>query len=245
MRLILTLLSLTTALASAPAFAQEDLDLDGDDRKSSRRDSKRKVQSEVVREVERGTYVKAGGGTTVYLMNRADLLRGGTTVNLAVGRDFIDKDKFSFAAEFTFHSALHNGESYITQGAAGLGPDRLIQGDIHTFSMLLGAEASAYPIRRFGIGARFGAGVMFVPILMDRSAYDSEVVGLSQNQGAWNGPQNAPGVHNGALPMIYAGPTFEYYTKLSHFSIGLDADIIFPIGLDLGASIALFFKYTF
>ena len=78
-----------------------------------------------------------------------------------------------------------------------------------------------------------------MPLLVDSQYYQEDIIP------AWGGTGNEPPVHRGPKPMVYAGPTFEYYTKLSHFSLGLDLDVIFPIGLDLGASATLFFKYTF
>jgi hypothetical protein len=246
MRRLLALLTLTaTLLTSSVAAAQEELDLEPTDRAAARKTTKREVESEVVREIVRGTYIKANAGTTMYLLNRRGILRGGTTLNLAVGRDFIDKPTFSVAGELQFYQALHNGMPFQEQGALGLGPNRLIEGDVHTFGVLLGAEVSAYPVRRLGIGGRLGAGAMFIPILMDRSAYDEEVVGLSQGTGEWGGPQNDPRVHRGAKPMFYVGPTIEYYTKLSHFSLGLDVDLIYALDLDLGLALTGYFKYTF
>jgi hypothetical protein len=227
--------------------AQEELDLDSDDRSSSRRESRKALEDEVVREIERGTYLKASGGTTFYFLNRGSVLRAGTTVNLTLGRDFISKDKFSFAGELIITQALHNGTPYQNQinPATGLPlpANQLIQGDIHTFGFMLGAEASAYPVRRFGVGGRVGAGVMLVPVLMESTAYETDVVGTSSNSGAWFGIE--PAVHTGPKFMAFIGPTFEYYTKLSHFSLGLDIDVIYVLDLDLGASATVFLKYTF
>ena len=45
--------------------------------------------------------------------------------------------------------------------------------------------------------------------------------------------------------MVLGGPTFEYYTKLSHFSVGLDADVFYAFTFDLGASVTGYLKYTF
>ena len=45
--------------------------------------------------------------------------------------------------------------------------------------------------------------------------------------------------------MVLGGPAFEYYSKLAHFSVGLDADIFYAIGFDLGANAIGYMKYTF
>jgi hypothetical protein len=241
MRWMLALIAAPWLLSSAPAFAQDD----EEEAESPSRVKVRSSKEGIVREINRGFYVRASAGSTIYLMNRAKILRPGTTLDLVVGGDFIDKEKASAAFEFTFGQAIHNGQAFDQQGDLGYGPSQLIQGDIHTFSLLVGVEGSAYPVRRLGIGGHIGGGVMFVPLLMNRQYYDEEVVGLSQGDGAWGGPQNAPTVHNGVKPVIYVGPTIEYYTKLSHLSFGLDADVVFPIGLDLGLKITGFLKYSF
>jgi hypothetical protein len=245
MRRLLALLTLTATMLTSSALAQEELDLDSEERETARKTKKRDFESEVVREIVRGTYVKANAGTTMYLLARRGILRAGTTLNLAIGRDFLDKPTYSVAGELMLYQGLHNGMPYQEQAARGFGANQLIEGDVHTFAVMLGAEASAYPVRRLGIGGRLGAGVMFIPVLMDRSAYDEEVVGLGPGEGEWGGPDNAPRVHQGAKPIFYVGPTIEYYTKLSHFSFGADIDLIYALDLDLGLAITGYLKYTF
>lgn len=250
MRRLLALLSLSAM--SLPAMAQ---DLDSNTRGKSRRDSRKAAEAELIREVERGVYVKANVGSTLYLGNRGigasavtggpSIIRPGTTLSLTIGGDVLDKDKVSVSVEGNLYQALHNGLSFQDQGALGLPPNLLVQGDVHVFGVTLGAEGSYYPVRRFGIGGRLGGGVAMVPLLMNRTYYDEEVVGTSQGDGAWGGPQNRPTVHSGVKPMIYVGPTFEYYTKLSHFSLGLDVDFVYVIGLDFGLAMTGYFKYTF
>ena len=66
--------------------------------------------------------------------------------------------------------------------------------------------------------------------------YTDEVINL------W---QVDPGYHGTPHPIVMGGPTFEYYTKLSHFSVGIDADVFYAIGFDLGASVTGTLKYTF
>jgi hypothetical protein len=254
MRRFLSLLALSGALA-APSFAQDRVDLDSDGRSRSRRASRQAAEAEVVREVERGVYVRAAVGSTIYLGNRGvgarrftggpAIVRAGTTLTLTVGGDVLDREKASVSVEGTFYQGLHNGLSFQDQGALGLTNNLLVQGDIHTFGLMIGAEGSYYPVRRFGIGGHIGGGIGIVPLLMNRLYYDEEVVGLGQGDGAWGGPANAPAVHNGVKPMIYVGPTFEYYTKLSHFSFGVDLDFLMVIGLDYGLVATGYFKYTF
>jgi hypothetical protein len=56
----------------------------------------------------------------------------------------------------------------------------------------------------------------------------------------------AASAHNGVQPTIRAGGTLEYYTKLSHFSVGADVDFIMVIGsIGAGFSPTGYLKYTF
>jgi hypothetical protein len=244
-------LALVPALVSlaAPAWAQDDDEEETVtfDEPQTRKGSKKEAQTRdlkqgVIREIERGFYVKGNVGTTILLGARAGLLQPGTTLNLAVGQDFIDKPKFSVAWDLTFYQGLHNSAlpTFSDIGAAvAPDPSRLIQGDTHVFGALVGVEASAYPLRRLGIGAHLGGGVAFAPLLMAEPYYTDDVVD------EWGGIAARPAVHDSVLPAVYAGPTLEYYTKLSHFSLGVDVDFLYIIGLDYGISATGFLKYTF
>lgn len=235
-----------TFLLAAPAWAQDEddepIDFDEPASKTSRKASGRAQREQVVREIERGFYVKGNVGTTIYFGPRGNLLQPGTTLDLVVGQDFIDKPKLSVAWELSFYQAIHNARygTYEEMGyAAGYDPNVLLQGDTHVFGIMGGFEASAYPVRRVGIGGHLGGGVGFAPLLMAEPFYSEDVVG------EWGGAASRPAVHDGVLGMVYAGPTVEYYTKLSHFSLGLDVDFLYVIGLDFGMTATGFFKYTF
>ena len=231
--------ALASALALAsmvisPAHADDQVadDLDG-----TKKDAKSKAKKErAVREVVRGVFVKSNAGTTMFLGSRGSLLQAGTAVSFALGMDFIDKEKSSAAFDVFFHQSLNNGTRYGDQ--SGLAPNVLIQRDIHTYTGGLALEYSFYPGRRVGIGARAGGGVGFAPLLMEKDEYLRTVVA-----GTWG--TTPPKVHTSPLPYITVGPTLEYYTKLSHFSLGLDAAFVMYIGLDFGADITGYLKYTF
>jgi len=228
------ILALSTLSASAYADDQGVTDIDSD--KSKSKSSARK--SRQVREVTRGFYVKANVGTLIFMGPRggAGLLEPGTAIALTLGQDFVDKEKSSMAWEVFFHQSLNNGAQYFVQN--GLGPNQLIQGDIHTFTGGAAFEYSVYPTRRLGVGIRAGGGVTMVPLLMLEEEYLATVV-----QDNWGG--QIPAVHAGPVPMAVAGPTLEYYTKLSHFSVGVDAQFAFYVGLDFGVDATGFLKYTF
>jgi hypothetical protein len=214
----------------------EDLD-EGDKKKKAQKAKKEQIQvakteaDEVVREIERGLYAKASAGMSMYLLTYGGSLRGGTAIGLSVGGDFVDRDNLSMAWEFSVNQSVHNGEHWESQP----GPN-FIQGDTRVFGFTASYEFSTYPSRRFGVGVRAGAGLVLTPLLMNKNWYAQDVTSY------WGVD---PSVHRTPHPVFFGGPTFEYYTKLSHFSIGMDVDIGYAVGFDLGLSSTANMKYTF
>ena len=232
---------LSAFLLAAPLMPQvahaadvEDLDSSGETRKPKKT---RTASSEVIREVVRGVYAKAGAGSTIYLLTFSPTLQPGTGLSLGVGQDFVDQEHTSMAWEIEFNQAVHNGLLYQLQ-PGNVPPQAYVQGDTRTFNLLANYEFSFYPSRRFGIGFRAGAGVGLAPLIVDKQAYQETIVGEY-----FGGIQ--PAVHNTPHPLFFGGPTFEYYTKLSHFSVGLDADVSYALGLDLGVMVQGYMKFTF
>ncbi len=220
----------------ASAESYDDLDEGSSDRQRNR---KGPDLDRDVREITKGTYAKTNVGGAIYLGNYRSYVRPGTTLGLAVGKDFINQERMSMAWEVMFFQGVHNGTYYEEQGAQGCYQvGNCVQGDLRTYTFGGTVEWSTYPHRRVGIGARAGAGLMLSPLLMDETYYANEVVA-----GAWNG-YTSP-VHEQPHPVVMGGPTIEYYTKLAHFSAGLDTDIFYAIGFDLGVSITGALKYTF
>jgi hypothetical protein len=214
-------------------MAQSVTNLDGD---TSADGKQRTLENTIVREVERGMYLKANLGSNSYIGTYSGLIRPVIAVNLGIGSDFVDNENMSLAWEFQFAQALHNGPKL--DELPGLTGGPLVQGDIHTLSGIVTLEASFYPSSRLGIGLRAGGGMMFVPVLVEASAYETEIVA-----GAWGG--TAPALHDGPMPMVAGGPTLEYYTKLSHFSVGVDVDVYYVIGFDIALAPTGYLKYTF
>jgi len=195
-----------------------------------------------VREVIRGSYAKANVGAAAYLLDFAGYVSAGTSVSMGYGQDFIDEEDFSMAWEVNFTQGIHNGMHYSEQGRIGCqvagGAAPCLQGDLRTYAVTVAVEASTYIRRRIGLGIRFGAGALVSPLLIHSDAYLTEVVaGEFGNQD--------PGYHSGVKPLALFGPTFEYYSKLSHFSVGVDADIFYALGFDLGVNATGYMKYTF
>jgi len=198
-----------------------------------------RASEDAVREIVRGYYVKSNIGSTLFLVAYGGgVLSGVMSVNLTVGSDFVDNERNSLAWEVTFGQMLQNGISWEEQ-PGDIPVNLYIQGDLHVFSGVAQVEASIYPTRRLGIGVRAGGGVAIAPLLIEENEYLDEVVVK-----AWN---NNPSTVNGSpLPMIVGAPTIEYYTKLSHFSLGADVEAMFLVGPNaLGLTPSGYMKYTF
>lgn len=200
-------------------------------------------QKRAVREIVKGTYAKTNVGASLYLGQYSTTIKPGTSVALAIGQDFMDTEDMSMAWEVSFFQGINNGKDYEEQAAEGcFQTGTCIQGDLRTYTLVGVYEASIYPSRRLGIGLRAGGGMLFSPLLMNEKYYAEEVVG-DTTTGAWQGQR--PAVHDQPHPVVLGGPTLEYYTKLSHFSAGIDADVFYAVGFDLGVSATGTLKYTF
>ena len=210
---------------------------DYDDYGEDRAEEAAPEHQKVVREVVKGFFAKANVGTTIYLGRFAvgGATKAGTTTTIGVGGDFLDQERFSMAWEFSFNQGIHNGMPYEFQ-ADDCGAYPCHQGDLRTYSFIGAVEASTYPSRRIGIGARVGGGLLISPLLMTEEAYQRDVVTEFGTD---------PGWHSGVKPVFLFGPTFEYYSKLSHFSVGIDTDVFFGINWDYGINATGYFKYTF
>lgn len=138
------------------------------------------------------------------------------------------------AWEVSFTSGLHNGMHWDRQRDYAV--PQYIQGDTRTFMGSGAYEFSIYPARRLGVGIRAGGGVMYAPLLIHEQPYATDVITY------WGVD---PGVHNTIHPFGFGGPTFEYYTKLSHFSIGVDLDVAYVLNWDLGVLALGYAKFSF
>ena len=239
----MTMLAKTGLIALLALTAATDADAQTYEEYEAEEQGVKPKKKRAVREIVKGTYAKTNVGAGIYLGRYAAWVKPGTSIALAVGQDFMDTEDLSMAWEISFFQGINNGTDYEEQGAAGCyDTDSCIQGDLRTYTFVGIYEASFYPTRRIGVGLRLGGGILLSPLLMDEKYYAEEVVG-DENSGAWLG--YASSAHEGPHPVLLGGPTFEYYTKLSHFSTGVDVDIFYAVGLDLGASATATIKYTF
>jgi hypothetical protein len=229
-RIHLTTLPFLLALVATPAVAADDYD-DMDTAPPKTRTEKKKTD-EQVREIVKGFYAKTNIGGSVYLGNFRGLVKPGTSMALSVGQDFLDYEKMSMGWELSFFQGINNGVSYDMNP----GP-YYVQGDVRTYMIAGTIEWSTYISRRIGIGLRAGGGMLYSPLLMDEQYYAEEVLTT------WG--VEDPGYHGNPHPVVMGGPTFEYYTKMSHVSVGADIDLQYGIGFDLALSATGMLKYTF
>ncbi|MCP4809896.1 MAG: adventurous gliding motility protein CglE [Proteobacteria bacterium] len=229
----------------SPTASAQDLDsLDEGEEETSNSRTRRSTKKPDVKEITKGFYAKANVGGAGYLLDFNGFAKAGTAVGLAVGNDFLDREKTSAAWEIGVMQGIHNGCDYQSQAAQACAgnqkgkPSPYIQGDFRTYSFLASIEASKYPVRRLGIGVRAGGGGLISPLLMDETQYLDDVVAKE-----WGGIN--PGYHSSFKPLGFGGVTAEYYSKLSHFSIGADFDVFYAVGFDMGFNGTGYLKYTF
>lgn len=229
-RLLLpAMLLLAPTLSPSLALAQDE-----EDPSAPKESARERAEDKPVREIVKGFYADAAVGGAMFLGQLSGTVSPGTFSALAVGQDFVDSEKLSLAWEVAFSQGVHNGLGFDYQYPNG----PYIEGDIRTYLATGGLEASFYPARRFGVGVKASGGVLFAPLLMVDEYYQTDVVTK-----AWHG--NDGGFHNGPHPIVRAGPTFEYYTKLAHFSLGADANFFYALTFDFGADFTGYMKYTF
>lgn len=253
--LLLTMLIAGPAALGIPtdAFAQSgvgDLDDPDDPGASSKDRSRRGIPDGEVREVTKGWYAKSNVGAAGYLLDFRGFANVGTSVGLSVGKDVVDRETQSAAVEFAFVQGIHNGCHYERQAdltcpgnAGGARPSPYIQGDLRTYTFQLAGEYSFYPTRRFGVGIRGLVGILGSPLLMDEEQYQRDVVTEWGFDPGYHG--TGPFGLDKAHPVVGGGPTFEYYSRLAHFSVGADIDVFYGIGFDLGVNGTGYLKYTF
>ncbi len=233
-------LSLLLAFGAPLAHAQGISDLD--EPSSKKKSIQDRVKTGPVREINRGLFMKANVGGGFFLGNLSTAINAGTATSVSVGQDFLDRERTSMAWEFAIQQGVHQGLDY--QSQVGVGP--YVQGDTRTYTFAGLLEWNTYPARRWGLGARVGAGVMLAPLLMHPDYYGTGTTPPNTRTvlQTW-GLAEDPGYHNAPHPTLMGGPNIEYYTKLSHFSVGLDIDVFYAIGFDLGAAATGNMKYTF
>ncbi|MBJ93330.1 MAG: hypothetical protein CMP23_02520 [Rickettsiales bacterium] len=235
----------------------DDLDLDRDARRKrvrpSDRDDRRKTKRKrPAREVVKGAYAKINIGPLFWLgdikgdnVSRTGTAASGTEIDFSFGYDIVDTLGFTLAVEGSFFQVITNGTGISEDANDRLGLPSVIQGDFRIFGAIAAVRAGpnlgGKRVKRLNISGHVGGGVGYSPPLVDLESptivgrINSEYGGILQGR---------------PLGLVQGGVGIEYYTKLSHFSLGLDVDFNVVIGggaplIGMGLATNIFVKYTF
>ncbi len=227
--LLLCVIGLAAPVWTAPRQASAQDEFEDDEGRRSRRD--RGGRTRTAREIHHGFYVKAQYGTLGWFGNLGANSSFGTCAAFEVGYDVLDQLAMTLSITGTFYQGINNG---ITNAPEERGSG-ITQGDFRSIGGLAGARIGFNPgkrkVRRWTLAVDIKGGVYISPALRD------------QNDLAYGALQQSPG------GLILPGFGVEHFTRLSHFSLGLDMHV--PLIVGTGASFAAgldvtgFFKYTF
>ena len=123
-----TLLTIALALFGTTALAQDVDNLDASGSKKRAKDAK----EDTVREITKGTYIKAGAGSAQFFGIGATpygkFLSPVIAMEIGIGHEFVDSERLSVAGEFDLHQGLFNGPK--EDELSSLPPSVHFQGDI-------------------------------------------------------------------------------------------------------------------
>ena len=128
-----------------------------------------------------------------------------------------------------------------------------IQGDFRVFGGIASVRASGNVggkrVKRFSISGHGGGGVGYSPYLA-ATVPGTDEPDLSVTSRMTYADSNGQGyiMQGRPLGIVQGGLGLEYYTRLSHFSLGLDVDFNVLIGgpvVAMGVATNVFVKYTF
>ena len=225
-----------------------DIDSQPEDEARSRAGT-RKRKARANREVVKGAYLKMNVGPIFWLPPISySTTTSGTELDFSFGYDVIDRLPFTLTVEASFTTVITNGtgindnESFRALLDAQITPT--IQGDFRVFggtvNLRLGPNFGGRKTKRVSFCVQVGGGGGYSPPLIDLQ--DQEI----KNRAAANGLGFI--MQGRFLGLITPGLGIEYYTKLSHFSLGLDVDATIILGgpsAAIGVGTEFFAKYTF
>ena len=220
-----------------------------DDVEPERRQGTRKKRKRRVREVVKGAYLKINIGPQFWLPPISNVTStSATELDFSFGYDVIDRLPFTLTIEGSFTTLVANGTgvndelAFNTLLALGIAPT--IQGDFRlyggTVDLRFGPNFGGKKTKRGNISIQVGGGAGYSPALIDLP--DPIVVNRMNANGKGYLLQGR------FLGLITPGIGVEYYTKLSHFSLGLDVDANIILGgpaIAIGVGLDFFAKYTF
>jgi hypothetical protein len=219
----------------------DDDDVDIDRERSARTRQRTKSRTQVVREVVKGAYAKMNIGPIFWLPPISGVTStSGTQLDFSFGYDVLDQLNFTLSIEGSFFQLVTNGDGV----SVDIGIASPIQGDFRIFGGIVGVRAGpnlgGKRVKRLSIAVHAAGGVGYSPPLVD---LENQAVLTRIAAGGF------PYIMQGRpLGPIQAGVGFEYYTRLSHFSLGLDVDFDVILGGPwpaMGVATDLFLKYTF
>jgi hypothetical protein len=233
-------------------------DLDREERRRparrSKRADRRKKADAPSREVVKGAYAKINIGPIWWVPPSSNYLSNpGTKIDFAFGYDFIDRLSFTMSVEGAFYNLITNGTGVSECGVGGaLCPTPTgsspTQGDLRfvggTVALRFGPNFGGKRTKRGHIGFKIGAGVGYSPPLVDLS----DPVIISRTGVAPTSSAQANLLQGRPLLLVTPAVVIEGYTKLSHFSIGIEigGDIVLlgPVPV-IGIVTTVALKYTF
>lgn len=219
----------------------DDDEVDVDREESSRARRQTRTRKRVVREVVKGAYAKMNIGPLFWFPPISGVTStSGTQLDFSFGYDVLDRLNFTLSIEGSFFQLITNGDGV----SIDLGIASPIQGDFRVFGGIAGIRAGpnfgGKRVKRFSLQVHAAGGVGYSPPLVDL-----------QNQAVLTriAAGGFPYLMQGRpLGIVQAGVGFEYYTRLSHFSLGVDFDYDLILGGPwpaMGLGIDVFLKYTF
>ncbi len=228
----LSLLSLIAVLATSLAIpavseARRGGDEDEFEEESNRRRSR--ARKPVAREVVHGAYIKATFGSLGWFPPLGSESSFGTAAGFEFGYDAVDKLGMTLSITATYYQGINNG---ISRNDGGSG---ITQGDFRSIGGLVGVRLGINPgkrkVRRWAIALDVKGGIYVSPKLREPN---SAAAGMLQ-------------ASLGGL--ILPGIGIEHFSRLSHFSLGVDVHTPLIVGTGLGFAAGIditpFFKYTF
>lgn len=236
--------------ADEEAEEEEETDIDAPEEvEPERRQGTRKKRRRKVREVVKGAYLKINVGPQFWLPPISQVTStSATELDFSFGYDVIDRLGFTLTVEGSFTTLVANGTGVNDEAAfqqlLGLGIAPTIQGDFRIFggtvNLRLGPNFGGKKTKRGNFSIQLGGGGGYSPPLID--IQDP----LVQNRMNANGKGYI--MQGRFLGLITPGIGLEYYTKLSHFSLGVDIDANIILGgpsVAIGVGTNFFAKYTF
>ncbi len=225
-------LAVSVAVPAMEAYAQDEFD--EEERSRSRRGRKK---TQTAREVHHGAYIKATFGSVGWFGTLGAVSSFGTAASFEFGYDVLDRLGMTLSITGTFYQGINNGLSAEDVQANGIlvAVPNITQGDFRSIGGLVGARLGFNPgkrkVRRWTIAVDVKGGIYFSPALRDANDYSAGLL------------QQSPGA------MILPGFGIEHFTRLSHFSFGIDVHVPMvvgtPAGFVAGLDVTPFLKYTF